>query len=52
MRSLLKPHRVIFMECDIQEPLRKLAKNFREVVHHAIKLAEIAEEVKAPLIST
>ena len=52
MRSLLKPQRVIFMECDIQEPLRKLAKNFRDVVANAIRLAEIAEEVKAPLIST
>ena len=52
MRLLLKPHRVIFMECDIQEPLRKLAKNFRKVVRNSISLAEIAEEVKAPLIST
>jgi hypothetical protein len=52
MRSLLKPHRVVFLECDIQEPLRKLAKNFREVVGNAITLTEIAEEVKAPLIST
>lgn len=32
--------------------MRKLAKNFREVVGNAIRLAEIAEEVRSPLIST
>ena len=44
--------KVIFMECDIQEPMRRLAPGFAQTISNAVELAEIAANIKAPLIST
>jgi hypothetical protein len=40
--SRLKRNSVVFMECDIQEPMRKLAPGFQEVIKNAVHIANIA----------
>ena len=40
------------MECDVQEPMRRLSKNFSSVLKGALAMAELAETLKAPLVST
>lgn len=40
--SRLKKSSVVFMECDIQEPMRKLAPGFQDVIQNAVKMANLA----------
>ena len=40
--SRLKKNSVVFMECDIQEPMRKLAPGFQEVIKNAEQMAHLA----------
>ena len=40
------------MECDIQEPMRKLAPNFSQTILNSVQLANVAVVIKAPLVST
>ena len=37
-RKALTAKNVIFMECDVQEPMRRLAKNFKSVLRSAMMM--------------
>ena len=40
------------MECDVQEKMRPLIKNFPTVIHNSKRLAHVAQIFNIPLIST
>ena len=42
----------VFFECDIQEKMRKLIKNFDTVAHNAKRLTQVAKILDIPVIST
>ena len=51
-RKALKAKNVIFMECDVQEPMRRLAKNFKSVLRSAMMMQDLSQRIGAPLVST
>ena len=54
MRRVVRalPEASIFMECDIQEKMRKHIFRFDTVEHNAKRLAQLAGLLNVPLIST
>ena len=52
MFSRLTPKDCVFLECDIQEKMKPLIKNFETVAHNAKRLAQVAKILEIPLIIT
>ena len=46
------PESTIFMECDIQEKMRKHIFGFDSVAHNAKRLAQFSQLLEIPLIAT
>ncbi len=48
----LSTQNVVFFECDVQERMRTIIKNFDSVLHNSVRVTKLSKIFKIPVIST